>query len=105
MLRVYDHYKYFNSYSAGIEFRRQTVTSNVDPRAVRVKPTIGLFVLFPSCSAVNDKWSKTQYFYRISYLISYLIIVHIEIPRCPIENKVGPIELWEKCTLKKLFTT
>ena len=36
MLRVYGHYKYFHSYSAGIVFRRQNLTSKVDPCAVRV---------------------------------------------------------------------
>ena len=36
MLWVYDHYKYVNSYSAGIDFTRQT--SKVDPRTTRVKP-------------------------------------------------------------------
>ena len=37
MLWVYGHFKYFLSYSAGIDFRRQTLASKVDPRAVRVK--------------------------------------------------------------------
>ena len=37
MLRGYDNYKYFYSYSAGIDFSRQNLTSKVDPRAVRVK--------------------------------------------------------------------
>ena len=32
MLWVYGHYKYFNSFSAGIDFRRQHLTSKVDPR-------------------------------------------------------------------------
>ena len=35
MLCVYDHYKYFYSFSVG--FRRQILTSKGDPRAVRVK--------------------------------------------------------------------
>ena len=46
MLWVYAHYKYFYSYSAGIDFRRQTLTcadvsltTKVAPRAVRVKPS------------------------------------------------------------------
>ena len=30
-------FKYFNSYSAGIDFSRQNLTSTVDTRAVRVK--------------------------------------------------------------------
>ena len=44
MLWVYGHYKYFHSYSAGIDFsrqnltsRRQILTTKVDPRTVRVK--------------------------------------------------------------------
>ena len=37
MLWVYDHYKYFYSYSAGIVFIRQILTTKVDPRAERVK--------------------------------------------------------------------
>ena len=48
MLWVNDHYKYLSSYSAGINFRRQNLsdsdvyrrqilTTKVDPRAVRVK--------------------------------------------------------------------
>ena len=35
---IYGHLKYFNSYRAGIDFRRrQILTTKVDPRAVRVK--------------------------------------------------------------------
>ena len=37
MLWVYDHYKYINPYSARIDFRRQNLTTKVDPRAARVK--------------------------------------------------------------------
>ena len=37
MLRVYDHYEYFYSYSAGIDFSRQILTTKVDPRTARVK--------------------------------------------------------------------
>ena len=37
MLWVYGHYKQFKSYSAGIDFRRQNLTSKVGPRADRVK--------------------------------------------------------------------
>ena len=36
MLWVYDQYKYFYSYSAGI-YRRQILMTKVDPRTVRVK--------------------------------------------------------------------
>ena len=37
MLRVYDHYKYVYSYSAGIEFSRQILTIKVHHRAAKVK--------------------------------------------------------------------
>ena len=37
MLYVYGHSKYFDSYSVGTDFRRQMLTTNVGPRAVRVK--------------------------------------------------------------------
>ena len=48
MVWIYGHYKYFYSFSAGIDFKRQNLsesdvyirqilTSNVDPRDVRVK--------------------------------------------------------------------
>ena len=41
MLCVYGHYEYFYSYSVGIDsesdvYRRQILTSKIDPRAVRV---------------------------------------------------------------------
>ena len=42
MLWVYGQHKYVNSYSAGIDFRRQNLTSILttkpDPRTVRVNP-------------------------------------------------------------------
>ena len=38
MLWVYGHYKVY-SFSAGIDFRRQILTSKVDPRTERVKTT------------------------------------------------------------------
>ena len=48
MLWVYGHYKYFYSYSARIDFsrqnlmyRRQILTTKVDPRAVRVNYKVG----------------------------------------------------------------
>ena len=34
MLRFYGRYKYFTLFSAGIDFRRQILTSKVDPRAI-----------------------------------------------------------------------
>ena len=37
MLWIYSRYKYVYSHSAGIDFRRQILTSKVDPRTVRVK--------------------------------------------------------------------
>ena len=36
MLWVYDHYEYFYSYSAGIDFRRQILSTEVDPRTIWV---------------------------------------------------------------------
>ena len=49
MLWVDDHYKYFNSYSAGIDFRRQILTSKVYLRAVRVNPySSDVFFLYKS---------------------------------------------------------
>ena len=39
MLSVYDHYKYFYYYSAGMDYRRQILTTKVYPHAVRVKPS------------------------------------------------------------------
>ena len=38
MLLVYDNWKYFYSYSAGIDFRhRRQIHTSVDPRAVRLR--------------------------------------------------------------------
>ena len=37
MLWVYGQYKCCYSYSAGIDFERQILTTKVDPRAIRVK--------------------------------------------------------------------
>ena len=36
MLWVYDQHKYVDSYSAGIDFSRQILTTKVDPGTVRV---------------------------------------------------------------------
>ena len=55
VLWVYNQYKYIYSYSAGINFRRQILTSKIDPRAVRVKKVfvVLVFVCEPSfCSGV-----------------------------------------------------
>ena len=41
MLRVYDHYKYFYSFSAGIDFGRHNLTSTDDPRFERVNGYYG----------------------------------------------------------------
>ena len=39
MVWVYGHYKYFYSYSSGIDFRRrQILTTEGDPHAVKVNP-------------------------------------------------------------------
>ena len=37
MLYVYGRYKYLYSYSAGIDYRRQILTTKVYPRTVKVK--------------------------------------------------------------------
>ena len=37
MLRVYGHYTYFYTFSAGIDFRHQILMSKVDLRTVRAK--------------------------------------------------------------------
>ena len=37
---VYGHYKYFIYFSAGTVFRRQSLASKVDPRALRLKRSI-----------------------------------------------------------------
>ena len=36
MLEVYGQHKYFNSYSAGIDFSWQHLATKIDPRAVKV---------------------------------------------------------------------
>ena len=36
MLWVYGHHKYFYTYTAGIDFTRQILMSNINPRAVKV---------------------------------------------------------------------
>ena len=46
MLLFYGHYIYVYSYSAGIDFRRQILTSKVDPRTVRVKAVLPECVVF-----------------------------------------------------------
>ena len=48
MLWVYGHCKYFHSYSVGIDFSRQNLSTEVDPRAVSVNsdPTKLFFLLF-----------------------------------------------------------
>ena len=51
MLWMYGFYKYYNSSSAVIDFRRQILTSKVDPQAVRVD--------FESDYSTWDMLSKT----------------------------------------------
>ena len=51
---VYGHKKYFYSYSAGIDFRRQN--TKVDPRAVRVKSA----ELLPCVCVIWSSSSTTQ---------------------------------------------
>ena len=52
MLLVYDPCKYFYSYTAGIDFRCQILTSKVDPRSVRIETTFTrpVLTLARSCS-------------------------------------------------------
>ena len=60
MLWVYDHYKYlfsYTCYSAEIDFRRQILTSKVDPRAVRVNTGLWL----PLCHVRGMYHSLTDY--------------------------------------------
>ena len=55
---VYGDYKYCYSYSAGIDFRRQILTTKVDPRAIRVK-------LLQSISREMSIWLKYDIFFLI----------------------------------------
>ena len=65
MLWDYGHYKYFYSYSAGIDFRRQNLTSTVDPRTVRVKAlSQNNFTHLKLCLATAThtfKWMKSTH--------------------------------------------
>ena len=60
MLWICDHYhdyQYVYSCSAGIDFRRQILTSKVDPRTVRVN--VGLIYQNSLATAIyNLKWLK-----------------------------------------------
>ena len=53
MLWVYGHYKYFDSFSAGIDFRRQNLTSKVDPRAVSVNTQLSSTLLVQPTNCVS----------------------------------------------------
>ena len=52
---VYSHYKYFYSLSAGIDFRRQILTSKVGPRTERVQGFLWLATLIVFCSDPGGK--------------------------------------------------
>ena len=83
MLWVYAHYKYINSYSAGIDFRQDNLTSadvrfwrlKSDPRAVRVREGHTI-VLFVSPSQLN----KAQ-------LVSYFSIIILHDNNSAIESE------------------
>ena len=64
MLWVYDNYKYFYSYSAGINFyRRLILSTKVDPRTLRVNPYAAeLFFSVFQFPASNDQ--RTVYIYE-----------------------------------------
>ena len=49
MLWVYGKYKYFNPYSAEIDFRRQILTYKVDPRTVWVNLCGVTIEISPNC--------------------------------------------------------
>ena len=58
MLWVYGHYNVFNSFSAGTDFRRQKLTSKVDPLTKRVNILV-----------LDD-----NNIFCIIYLVSYLFL-------------------------------
>ena len=53
MLWVYGHYKYFNSYTAWIDFGRQNLTST-DVRFWRIKSIPALYDVWSYCSAMVE---------------------------------------------------
>ena len=74
MLWVYGHYKYVYPYSAGIDFRRQNLTSKVDSRAVMVPPWC-IKHAFQLVICYEIKWvTKNIYHYN---LLSQIIIVYL----------------------------
>ena len=73
MLWVYDHYKYSNScsagidfspYSADIDFSRQNLTTKVDPRTARVE--ILLMAVDPYIDIQMNRKELTKTFMMIS---------------------------------------
>ena len=65
MVWVYGHYKYFYSYSAGIDFRRQILSTKLDPRAVRVKGINSAGGGLIQCLATQSEF-KRYVFYDIN---------------------------------------
>ena len=61
MLWVNGHYKYSYSYSAGIDFRRQNLTTKVDPRAERVKLISMVCIKLISALGVEDRQRAVWY--------------------------------------------
>ena len=58
MLWMYDHYKYFYSYIAGIYFSRQNLTTKVASRAEKVNPflaTLSYCEQFESIDCISLK--------------------------------------------------
>ena len=66
MLWVFAHYEYFNSYSAGIDFRRQNLTSTVDPRAITVKLLCFAIFLYLVLCELHARHRPSQDLVRVS---------------------------------------
>ena len=64
VLWVYGHYKYIYSYSAGIDFRRQILTSKVDPRSVGVSDR------YEACIFIT--WFYMPWHCRVTHLKLFL---------------------------------
>ena len=88
MLWGYGHYKYFYSYSAGIVFRCQILTSKVYPRAVRVKHLRYLKAYFASLKndliSYTDRRSKRKIFMALfnNYNIYFSIATYFKSSSC-----------------------
>ena len=69
VLYVYNHFKYFDSYSVGIFFSRQNLTST-DVRFWRLKSILALYGLINNCDA--DIMSRDFGLYNTQYTV-YMI--------------------------------